>query len=75
MPDEEKKTGAGSSLKKAEGMVQLALAVPAGCFAGLLLGALLDRHFHTHWIQIAGMLLGSAGGFVQIFTSLNRRAD
>ena len=65
----------GQGLKKAEGMIQLALAVPAGCFAGLLLGALLDRHFHTKWMEIAGMLLGSAGGFIQIFTSLNRRAD
>ena len=66
MPDEEKNSGSkgmGSSLKKAESMIQLALAVPAGCFAGLLVGALLDRHFHTHWIVIAGMLLGSAGRF------------
>jgi F0F1-type ATP synthase assembly protein I len=71
MLDEGKK-GVGSSLKKAESMIQLALAVPAGCFAGLLIGAALDRHFHTRWIVVAGMLLGSAGGFIQIFTTMNR---
>ena len=48
-------------------MIQLALAVPAGCFVGLLLGSWGDHHFHTKWIVVVGMLLGAAGGFVQIF--------
>jgi len=60
------------NLVQAESMIQLALAVPAGCFVGLLIGYLLDRHFHTKWIVVAGMLLGSAGGFIQIFTSISR---
>ena len=60
-------------LVKAESMVQLALAVPAGCFAGLLIGYLLDRHFHTKWIVVLGMLLGAAAGFVQIFTTILRK--
>ena len=64
--------GALGGLVQAESMVQLALAVPAGCFVGLLIGYLLDKHFHTHWIVILGMLLGSAGGFVQIFTTMSR---
>ncbi len=59
-------------LAKAEGMIQMALAVPAGCFVGLLLGAWLDRHYHQHWIVVVGMLLGAAGGFVQIFTTASR---
>ena len=75
MPDDApnpKKSGALGNLVQAESMIQLALAVPAGCFAGLLIGYLLDRHFHTHWIVVALMLLGAAGGFIQIFTSLAR---
>jgi len=59
-------------LAKAESVVQLALAVPMGCFVGLGIGYLLDRHFHTHWIAVALMLLGAAGGFIQIFTYLAR---
>jgi ATP synthase protein I len=59
-------------LVKAESMVQLALAVPAGCFVGLGVGYLLDRHFHTKWIVIAGMFLGAAAGFIQIFNFLAR---
>lgn len=56
-------------------MIQMALAVPAGCFAGLLIGYLLDKHFHTHWMVVAGMLLGAAGGFIQIFTSMSRMSS
>ena len=56
-PGEEQK---GQNLRdyvKAESMLQLALAIPAGCFIGWALGAWLDRHFHTGWIAIAGILL------------------
>ncbi len=73
MPDAPKKpANALGNLVQAESMIQLALAVPAGCFVGLLLGYLLDKHFHTHWIVITGMLIGSAAGFVQIFTTVSR---
>jgi len=59
-------------LAQAETIIQLALAVPFGAFVGLGIGYLLDRHFHTKWIVVAGMLLGAAGGFIQIFTSISR---
>jgi len=76
MPDDsnipQKKSGPLRDLVKAESMIQLALAVPAGCFVGLGIGYLLDRHFHTKWIVVAGMLLGAAGGFIQIFTAAAR---
>jgi len=67
-----KKPGGLHDLVKAESMVQLALAIPAGCFVGLLLGSWLDRHFQQHWMTVAGMLLGAAAGFVQIFTTVSR---
>ena len=60
-----------SSLKdyvKAEQMVQLALAIPIGCVLGWFFGGLLDRHFHTSWIAIVGIVVGAAGGFLQIVT-------
>ena len=53
---------------KAEQMVQLALAIPIGCLLGWAFGAWLDKHFHTSWISIVGILVGAAGGFLQIFT-------
>ena len=71
MPDPKKNSALGG-LVQAESMMQMALAVPAGCFVGLLIGYLLDKHFHTHWMVVAGMLLGSAGGFIQIFTTVAR---
>lgn len=59
---------------QAETILQLALAVPGGAFAGLGIGYLLDRHFHQGWIAVTLMLLGAAGGFVQLFTYLTRSA-
>ncbi len=61
------KKGALGELVTAESMVQLALAVPGGCVIGWLAGTWLDARFHTGWIAIAGILLGAAGGFIQIF--------
>ena len=57
---------------KAESMVQLALAIPAGCLIGWLLGSWLDRHFHQGWIGILGIVLGAVGGFLQIYRTASR---
>jgi F0F1-type ATP synthase assembly protein I len=67
-----KKSGALSEVVKAETMVQLAIALPAGCLIGWLGGAWLDKHFHQEWMGIAGIVLGAVAGFVQIFTTAQR---
>lgn len=56
----------------AEAMVQLGIALPAGCVIGWLAGSWLDRHFHQHWMEVAGILVGAAGGFVQIIRAASR---
>ncbi len=70
-----KKPGVPNALVQAESILQVALAIPAGCFVGLGIGYLLDRHFHTKWIAVALMLLGAAGGFIQLFTYFSRAAN
>ncbi len=57
---------------KAEQMVQLAMAIPIGCVVGWVLGGLLDRLFHTGWIPIVGIVVGAAGGFLQIVNIASR---
>jgi ATP synthase protein I len=64
--------GALGELVKAESMIQLAIALPAGCVIGWLVGSWLDRHFHQSWITVVGILLGAAAGFVQIFRTASR---
>jgi ATP synthase protein I len=64
--------GTLGELVKAESMIQLAIALPAGCVIGWLVGSWLDRHFHQNWISIVGILLGAAAGFVQIFRTASR---
>ena len=72
MADEQKKNGALGELVKAESMIQLAIALPAGCVIGWLMGAWLDKHFHTGWMGIAGILLGAVAGFIQIFRTASK---
>ena len=69
MADEGKdgKKGALGDLVKAESMVQLALVLPAACLIGGLGGAALDKHFHTGWIGVTGILVGATAGFIQIY--------
>jgi ATP synthase protein I len=64
--------GALGELVTAESMIQLAIALPAGCVIGWLVGSWLDRHFHQSWISIVGILLGAVAGFVQIFRTASR---
>ena len=67
MADEGKNKGTLGDLVKAESMVQLALMLPAGCVIGALGGTALDKHFHTGWIAVVGILLGAAAGFTGIY--------
>jgi len=77
MPDDDnnqapKKGGALGTVRQAETILQLVLALPAGCFVGLAIGYFLDRHFHTSWLAVTLMLLGGVGGFIQIFRYLSK---
>jgi len=62
-----KKSGGLGDLVKAESMIQLALVLPAACAIGALGGMWLDKHFHSGWIVVVGVLLGATAGFIQIF--------
>ena len=48
--------------------VGLTLAISIGL--GIGLGLLLDRWLHTHWIVIAGTLLGVAAGCQQLIKAV-----
>ena len=54
---------------------QLAFMLPAGTVAGYLLGALLDRWLHTSWISVVGLLLGTAGGLIELIRTILRDTE
>lgn len=62
-----KSGGALGMLVQGESMIQLAFVLPIACVLGWAIGSALDKHFHTEWIGIVGILLGAAAGFIQIF--------
>jgi len=45
---------------------QLAFIFPAATVVGWLLGAALDKWLHTSWLYLAGLILGSIAGFVEL---------
>jgi ATP synthase protein I len=51
---------------------QIAFILPAAVVVGLLLGKLLDYWFHTHWIFLAGIIVGAIAGFVDIIRTVTR---
>jgi len=51
---------------------QLAFMLPAGTVAGYLVGSLLDRWLHTTWCNVVGLLLGTAGGLIELIRTAVR---
>lgn len=55
------------TILRIEKLTQIAVILPLSVFVGWVLGELLDRWLHQHWIYIAGIIFGAVAGFVQIF--------
>ena len=51
---------------------QLAFIIPAAVVVGLLVGKLLDYWFHTHWLFLAGVIVGAVAGFVDLIRTIMR---
>lgn len=56
-----------SGLVKAERMLQIAVIFPAAVVVGWIAGAALDKWLHQTWIYLAGIILGSVAGFIEVF--------
>ena len=50
----------------------LAFLLPAATFVGYILGYLLDKAFHTHFLYIVFLILGIVAGFVQLIRQIQR---
>jgi F0F1-type ATP synthase assembly protein I len=49
---------------------QLALVLPAATLVGWLIGVGLDRWLHTTWLYLAGLIVGSAAGFIELIRTV-----
>lgn len=54
---------------------QVAFIIPGAVVAGLIIGALIDRWLHTHWVYIAGVIFGAIVGFIQLVRMLTSVSD
>ncbi|HEY1242762.1 MAG TPA: AtpZ/AtpI family protein [Bryobacteraceae bacterium] len=55
--------------------LSMALLLPVSTFVGYAIGYLLDRLFHTKFLTIVFLILGSAAGFVQLYRELSRDSN
>jgi F0F1-type ATP synthase assembly protein I len=51
---------------------QLAFLLPSATVAGWLLGTALDRWLHVSWLNIVGLFLGIAAGFIELIRTVSR---
>ncbi len=49
---------------------QIAFIIPTAVVVGLLLGKLLDYWFHTHWIFLAGLIVGAIAGLWDVIRTV-----
>ncbi len=50
--------------------ISLAFTLPAGAIAGYIIGYLLDKAFGTSFLRIVCLILGIAGGLIEVIRSL-----
>jgi ATP synthase protein I len=58
--------GGLQSLVQAERLMQIAILLPCATLIGWGIGWWIDSHFHTHWVGIAGLVLGMISGMVSV---------
>ncbi len=50
----------------------LAMVLPISTFVGYAMGYGLDKLFHTHFLNVVFLILGTVSGFVQVIRQLLR---
>ncbi len=58
--------GKPNALVTAARYSEIGFIIPAAVFLGYVVGRLLDRWLHTHWLFIAGVIFGAVVGFIQM---------
>jgi F0F1-type ATP synthase assembly protein I len=72
MPDKRDHNSLQSSTVAWARYSQIAFILPAAVVIGLLVGKLLDHLLHTHWLFLAGIILGAVAGFLDLIRTVTR---
>ncbi len=54
---------------------EIAFIIPAAIVVGWVVGKLLDYWLHTHWLLIAGVIVGAVLGFVQMIRMVSKPTE
>ena len=69
MADDSNRPGKPNALVTAARYSEIGFIIPAAVFVGFALGKLLDYWLRTHWLYLAGVILGAVVGFVRMIRS------
>jgi F0F1-type ATP synthase assembly protein I len=50
----------------------MGMILPASVVVGLAIGTVLDKHFHTKWMTLTGLLVGAVAGFAELIRLILR---
>jgi F0F1-type ATP synthase assembly protein I len=67
--DDSNRPGKPNALVTAARYSEIGFIIPAAVFVGFALGKLLDYWLRTHWLYLAGVILGAVVGFVRMIRS------
>ena len=54
---------------------QIAFMLPAGTVAGYFLGVLVDKWLRLTWVSIAGLILGTIAGIIELLRTVRRDTE
>ena len=64
--DPQQRSSFRSLMAQAARYSDMAFIIPAGIFAGYLIGLALEHWLHRHWLMLACIVLGVIAGFVEM---------
>lgn len=78
MPEDEPKTPAPEQGRNGDRTqwvqlaryIQLGFVLPTATVAGWLVGLALDHWLRTGWIRVVGLILGTAGGIIELLRAV-----
>jgi F0F1-type ATP synthase assembly protein I len=66
VPEKPTRPPKSNALVSAARYSEIGFIIPAAVFLGYVLGRLMDRWLHTHWVFIAGVVFGAIAGFTEM---------
>jgi F0F1-type ATP synthase assembly protein I len=66
MPEDSKHPDGPGLIVSLSRYSEIGFIIPAAIVLGYAIGKLLDHWLHTHWVYLAGVIVGAVAGFIEM---------